>query len=160
MSLFNKLSEYSFSPLETFDALKSFKELYELLRIGSLSDAKNLIDQIGDKAIIAFPEYLKTKSENVLPLFNRISSISKIEELLEEAISGPMIPVMLEIKTIIPEIEPGDLTRDAIDFFMDQGMWDWIEEAGSRKISEQDNAALNMVKMSINDLLEKGLLRD
>jgi hypothetical protein len=160
-TLISKLAEepYSISPLDTFDYLKNFREIYELLRLGKLNSAKNVLNNLGGNYSI-FPEYLKSKQEDVLPLFNEIVKAKEAEDILKKGLSGGMLGSLNRAKTIMLSIDPDKVSDEAVDFFMDEGMWSWIESAAKRRLSQDDDEAMIMIKDSVEDLLEKGTLID
>jgi len=165
-TLISKLAEepYSVSALDTFDYIKKFHELYELLRLGKLNPALTILKNLGKNHSL-FPEYIKSKPEDVLPLFNKLVKVKKIEDTLEDGLSTGLLGSLVRTKEMLfppaeALLDPQEMTADAVDFFMDENMWTWIEEAMKRKLTPNDTEAMSMIKVSVEDLLEKGMLSD
>jgi len=163
-TLILKLAEepYSISPIDTFDYLKKFGELYELLKIGNVSAAKKIYDSLGNTANV-FPEYLKSKPEDVLPLFTKLVQLEKFENILKSGIGSNIISAVIKAKEIMfpasgALFDPEEMSADTVDFFMDENMWSWIESASKRKLTDDDLEAIDIITASVKDLLAKGIL--
>src|SRR5271157_2972685 len=88
---------------------------------------------------------------------NRDSIKNKLKSAVD---SDNMLDILLSVRDNIfppnqePIVQPEELNPEFIDFLSDNGMWDWINKHAGKKLSTNDQEAVDIIHAAVKDLVD------